>query len=536
MPHILGHIEERFGFTAPVVPPQDTSVVTGEALAPVTGTVAEPQTEVTLPGTEGLDKLREEVKEEEKPPEPVSTFEEQLSRLTADPETPEKRAQEIAVRTQVEQRRLTELTKKAQLLEIRASEAQEKALKSGETLGFARGEAAVVRREALFETLRANAEVQAAQGNLSLARQLAGEAVDTKFAQEKQDIETARNNILANFDTFTAKEKKRALATLARLDSEDAFVEEQKAREKAKEDVLLEFAGKVDNEILDEAKLAPDAISAKAILQAALPEPITPSAPFTLGKGQIRFDAAGKVIARGIVESPSVIPSGEFANVVSAISSAVSAEKGTQRGKDVASGIAQAIENKDFTSAYSQVLNGVEATLSGTNQTRFESARIDFQVMSGMREAIQAYVDGGGELGVLKGKAEEISRKLGVLTTDPKFGALAVQLQREFQTYRNIMTGAAFTPAESREYESVNPTLGKRLDLNLAIIEGALNQLENRIVGTAESKAPGSRALFERSIGAVEEDVDPATAAIGTIIEIGGVQYKKVGEDQFEEI
>jgi len=63
------------------------------------------------------------------------------------------------------------------------------------------------------------------------------------------------------------------------------------------------------------------------------------------------------------------------------------------------------------------------------------------------------------------------------------------------------MTGAAFTPAESREYESVNPTLGKTLNLNLAVIEGALAQLENRITGTVESKVPGANKIYDKITG-----------------------------------
>jgi hypothetical protein len=52
------------------------------------------------------------------------------------------------------------------------------------------------------------------------------------------------------------------------------------------------------------------------------------------------------------------------------------------------------------------------------------------------------------------------------------------------------MTGAAFGPKESREYASVNPTGGKSLDLNLSVINGALNQLQNRVEGTVRAKVP----------------------------------------------
>ena len=97
------------------------------------------------------------------------------------------------------------------------------------------------------------------------------------------------------------------------------------------------------------------------------------------------------------------------------------------------------------------------------------------------------------------------------------------------------MTGAAFSEAESRDYASVNPTLGKSLNLNLSIIDGALNQLENRITSTVNVRVPGASKLY----GFIKGDnnaVTPETATIGDIFEYGGKQYKKVGDDAFEEI
>ena len=116
--------------------------------------------------------------------------------------------------------------------------------------------------------------------------------------------------------------------------------------------------------------------------------------------------------------------------------------------------------------------------------------------MEGMRTAIQNYVDAGGDVGFLKGKVDSIAKKFGQLKTDPKFSALATQLEREFQTYRNTMTGAAFSPGESAEYAKVNPRAGAQLDLNLATIDGALAQLENRITSTIETRVPGAKNIY----------------------------------------
>lgn len=198
---------------------------------------------------------------------------------------------------------------------------------------------------------------------------------------------------------------------------------------------------------------------------------------------------------------------GEYAGVINTAASIVGAEKGARSKQDIAA----AIGSNDFGTAYALIANNVEDSLTGTSKSRFADARTDYQVMSGMRDAIAEYAAGGGDMGLLKGTAESISKKLGQLTTDPEFSTLATQLEREFQTYRNIMTGAAFTPAESREYEAVNPRANASLELNLATIDGALNQLENRVVSTINTRVPGAERIYQQVSGGATSGQDTVT-------------------------
>lgn len=222
--------------------------------------------------------------------------------------------------------------------------------------------------------------------------------------------------------------------------------------------------------------------------------------------------------------------SGEYASVINNAANLLGAEKAKQSRKD----IANAIANKDYTTAFATIANNVEQNLTGEPKTKFANARTDYAVMAGMRDAVQEYADGGGDMGLLVGKEEEIKRKLGI--DSGKASELAVQLWREFQTYRSNMTGAAFSAQESRDYASVNPTLGKSLDLNLSVIDGSLNQLENRILGTIETRVPGAKKIYGLVTGTPSTEIDPATAPIGFIVDFDGVKYRKVGQDAYEEI
>lgn len=189
---------------------------------------------------------------------------------------------------------------------------------------------------------------------------------------------------------------------------------------------------------------------------------------------------------------------GEYGALVTAVGGLVPGAK----SKSVKNGLAQALGSGDYVSAYAQIGNAVEEGLTGTNKTLFADARNDYNVLGGLRTAIQEYTDAGGDMGLLQGKEEQIKRNLGI--DSGKASALAVQLWREFQMYRSNMTGAAFSAEESRDYASVNPTLGKSLNLNLSVIDGAQAQLENRITSTINARVPGAQTIFEK-VGGTEE-------------------------------
>lgn len=192
---------------------------------------------------------------------------------------------------------------------------------------------------------------------------------------------------------------------------------------------------------------------------------------------------------------------GEFAGTIDLVANMESSVFGK---KNVKQQLANLLANKDYTTAYSQIANSVENGLVGESKQKFVNARTDYNVMEGMKEAIKAYAQGGGDMGLLKGTEEEIKRKLGI--DSGKASTLAVQLWREFQVYRNNMTGAAFGAAESRDYASVNPSLGKSLNLNLAVIEGAQNQLKNRITSTINERVPSAQKILKLAEGDTSSD------------------------------
>ena len=150
----------------------------------------------------------------------------------------------ITERTADFTRSLNELNTQIKLHQANALARQEEALKSGETLRFASGTAQNIARTDAIEAMKLSALAQGMQGNIMLAENQAKNAVETEFAKVKQDIQTARQNILNNYDTFTAAEKKRADATLLSLDEKDAFVARQTSDREQSYKLSIEAAKK----------------------------------------------------------------------------------------------------------------------------------------------------------------------------------------------------------------------------------------------------------------------------------------------------
>lgn len=89
-----------------------------------------------------------------------------------------------------------------------------------------------------IEALKLSALAEGMQGNIALAQQHATTAINAKYADINSQIEDAKTNIYKNYDTFTASEKKKADATLLRLDANDAFAKRQMEDEKTSSGII----------------------------------------------------------------------------------------------------------------------------------------------------------------------------------------------------------------------------------------------------------------------------------------------------------
>lgn len=334
---------------------------------------------------------------------------------------------------------------------------------------------------------------QGVQGRYDSAKAIADRAVSVQMEQSQRKLQLLQLNYERNKDLFTKSEQR--LFETKQADRERKLEQE----EQNKKDIYT--IGITAGQNGGGAQLMQSIFAAKTPEEAArlganyLSNPLDRQLKdLQLRKARVELDQVET--ANEALKDP------KWGSIINQTASLV----GSERGKQIRSNMAGYIANGNYKSAWAEVTNAVEEKLTGENATKFGNQITDHEAMKGLRNAVQAYADGGGDMGLLVGKAEDISNRLAGVTSNPKLTTLATQLNREFQTYRTNATGAAFSPGESREYAKVNPRSTASLDLNLAVIDGALNQLENRITSTVSTRVPGAESLWQINNGQTESD------------------------------
>jgi hypothetical protein len=147
---------------------------------------------------------------------------------------------QVQMQTQPYAQQLNELNTQIKMQQAKAIQNQELAMQRGETTGFASREAQAIARTDAIETLKLSALAEGMRGNIALAEQQATQAINAKYADIDRQIEDAKTNIYNNYDSMSPAEKKKADATLLRLDKDDAFVKMRKEDDKITQGFLQE--------------------------------------------------------------------------------------------------------------------------------------------------------------------------------------------------------------------------------------------------------------------------------------------------------
>jgi hypothetical protein len=175
---------------------------------------------------------------------------------------------------QQQQNTLNEITKQLNLYTIQTERLKDTALDSGYTTGFGSAAAARTAKDRAYDAMVLAANADAIRGNLSLAETRAERALQIKYDTATERIRQIRGDIIKNYDTFTAGEKKLALARLEELDSKDAFVANERENAKEVNKIMLTAAQNgADTATLNRIRSASSFNDAITIAGSALQDP-----------------------------------------------------------------------------------------------------------------------------------------------------------------------------------------------------------------------------------------------------------------------
>lgn len=176
--------------------------------------------------------------------------------------------------------------------------------------------------------------------------------------------------------------------------------------------------------------------------------------------------------------------------------------------KDQKADVINAIKNG--ADPFTVVKNQAKSIMSGANQTKLEAAETSRNAFNELADSIKAFYDAGGDTSYVKGNFEKMYNRFGQVK-NPKLVDLAVQIQGNIQSYRNAISGTAYSEQEGRDIASIFPGINRSEGLNNAIISGRKKLFDTTIDAT-----------YRGTLGSIYDDLKSAE---------GSPKSKTVAED-----
>lgn len=161
--------------------------------------------------------------------------------------------------------------------------------------------------------------------------------------------------------------------------------------------------------------------------------------------------------------------------------------------------------------AFAIVKNKGRELLTETTATKVEAAEKSQAAFIAMIKAFEEYYAGGGDSNLVEGKFQDVQNKLAKISGDPKLVYLAVNVETAMQSYRNAISGTAYSVQEGQDIRSIFPNISNTQLLNETINQARRDYFEKDINSSYES-------VFGPAYTKLKEEADKFSQ--GTITEI----------------
>lgn len=368
---------------------------------------------------------------------------------------------------------------KANLLQAQYDQSYAKLYDPNKPIELLTGEQAAFKAQAQADIGFANADVLAKTGDLELAQNLAKKAVDAKYApiMESINIKQAQLKLL---EPILKKED------ATKLSVQNMALEKQKKENELKiqeekdfQDTVAEAsAGGATGSILEKARSyfnsgnkeqAYAALGAFGKKHFEIEQLKAQTAKYwaDANKAQKEADATGGI-------------TGGDAPFQATVDIAASLKSGLGVQKQDKAEMTRLAQKGDYKSLLVKIKNNAQDGLPAAERSDLVNADKQVAQLNRMQLLLEKFKANNGDTNLLKGTAQEIDNKLGILEKGAKSAelrAITTELKRGFQEYRKNMTGAAFGAQENSSYQTVYPSEKNSFELNTAIMSGLRDYL-----------------------------------------------------------
>lgn len=378
------------------------------------------------------------------------------------------------------------------------AEAKKAALEAnsrGLTTNLLTGQQGAVERQAATERAVKAAELgmlaaraQAVSGNINTAIKLSEQAIEARFAPIEDELKIRQAQLEAIQPLLTKQEKQQALRQQLVIDERNRMLPEQKANEKAINEMVINASAQgAPSDVVNAAAEAQTPLEASKILgkysgdylkYEMLKEQIkTEKLQQTkLAADTNRVNAEIRKINNDIKNSGISPVTNPVANAFSgALNVILGSDKFTKEQKQ---SIINAVNSG--VNPVSVIKNQAKNIMGQTEATALAKLETARNQMLAVDSAIKQYYANGGSTDIFKGNLEKTINRLGDVK-DPKLVGIAVKIQTSLQAYRNAISGTAYSEQEGRDIANIFPGINKTEGLNTAIINARLEMFDSTI-------------------------------------------------------
>lgn len=163
-----------------------------------------------------------------------------------------------------------------------------------------------------------------------------------------------------------------------------------------------------------------------------------------------------------------------------ALSRATSGGNITQQKRNAWNIEANELAKRGDTKQLGEVIGQAAIESENVDQRNLIRGRVGMRISLGeMKQTIQEMEKAGVPTSKLTGSAENIAQWASGQTTNPKLAQLGARMKANLVNYRRATTGVQFGEKEAEAYEANFPSSVKGTALNVAIIDGLLEQVKS---------------------------------------------------------